>query len=121
MSTTACQLGVQVEAPFRLARLVTRAPHPALEPHTAALERLSTGLAAKLYADNIAVNALSPSKVVLTPGTIFHHLTTNDDPDAEPPALTGETSPPLFGADPRTLIGRIAYSRELLIRQPSNC
>ena len=35
----------------------------------AALERFSTGLAAELYDDNIAVNALSPTKVVPTPGT----------------------------------------------------
>jgi citronellol/citronellal dehydrogenase len=33
----------------------------------AALERFSTGLAAELYDDNIAVNALSPRRVVPTP------------------------------------------------------
>jgi citronellol/citronellal dehydrogenase len=51
----------------------------------AALERFSTGLAAELYDDNIAVNALAPTRVVPTPGTIFHHLTSQGDPRAEPP------------------------------------
>ena len=71
------------------------ARHPAIPPGAraggtvygmckAALERFSTGLAAELHADNIAVNALSPNRVVPTPGTIYHHLTTQDDPDAEP-------------------------------------
>ena len=58
----------------------------------AAIERFSTGLAAELYADNIAVNALSPSRVVPTPGTIFHQLTTEDDANAEPPAVMAEAA-----------------------------
>ena len=53
----------------------------------AALERLSTGLAAELYADSIAVNALGPSKVVTTPGTLFHGVTSVGDPNAESPAV----------------------------------
>ena len=80
----------------------------------AALERVSTGLAAELYADNIAVNALSPSQVVPTPGTLFHHLTTEDNPDAEPPAVMAEAALLLCSAEPRTLTGRVTYSQELL-------
>jgi citronellol/citronellal dehydrogenase len=80
----------------------------------AALERFSTGLAAELYDDNIAVNALSPSRVVPTPGTIFHHLTTQDDPNSEPPSVMAEAALRLCSAEPRTLTGRIAYSQELL-------
>jgi citronellol/citronellal dehydrogenase len=80
----------------------------------AALERLSSGLAAELYADNIAVNALSPSKVVPTPGTIFHHLTTADDPNAEPPAVMAEAALMLCQGDPRAQTGRIVCSQELL-------
>ena len=57
-----------------------RRAHPAMPPGRfasggtvygmckAALERFSTGLAAELYHDNIAVNALSPTRVVPTPG-----------------------------------------------------
>src|SRR5919204_4983474 len=135
---------VQVEGPFHLAQLVVpgmrekgrgwilnissgAARHPALPPSAwarrggtvygmckAALERFSTGLAAELYDDNIAVNALSPSRVVPTPGTIFHHLTTADDPEAEPPAVMAEAALRLCSAEPRALTGRIAYSQELL-------
>ena len=135
---------VQVEGPFHLAQLVVpgmqekgqgwilnissgAARHPAFPPTAwarrggtvygmckAALERFSTGLAAELYDDNIAVNALSPSKVVPTPGTIFHHLTTEDDPDAEPPAIMAEAALVLCSAEPKTLTGRVTYSQELL-------
>ena len=80
----------------------------------AALERFSTGLAAELYDDGIAVNALSPNQVVPTPGTVFHHLTTEDDPNSEPPAVMAEAALQLCSADPKTLTGRIAYSQDLL-------
>ena len=135
---------VQVEGPFHLAGLVApgmrekgsgwilnissgAARHPALPPAPwatrgstvygmckAALERFSTGLAAELYADNIAVNALSPTKVVPTPGTLFHHLTTEDDPNNEPPSVMAEAALRLCSAEPKALTGRIAYSQELL-------
>jgi NAD(P)-dependent dehydrogenase (short-subunit alcohol dehydrogenase family) len=138
---------VQVKAPMHLAQLVLpgmrergagtilnissrAAIHPQLPPTgrasrggtvygmcKAALERFSTGLAAELYADGIAVNALSPNRVVPTPGTVFHHLTTEDAPDAEPPAVMAEAAlalchPPANGS--RALTGRIAYSQDLL-------
>ena len=139
----ALMFAVQVEAPFQLAQLVLpgmrergrgwilnissiAARHPSLPPGRfavgstvygmckAALERFSTGLAAELYDDNIAVNALAPTLVVPTPGTIFHHLTTEDDPDAEPPAVMAEAALMLCHAEPKTMSGRIAYSQELL-------
>lgn len=135
---------VQVAAPFELARLVLpamrshgagwilnisslAARHPAMPPTgwathggtvygmcKAALERFSTGLAAELYADNIAVNALSPNRVVPTPGTLFHGLTSEDSPDNEPPAVMAEAALMLCHRDPRSLTGRITYSRDLL-------
>jgi NAD(P)-dependent dehydrogenase (short-subunit alcohol dehydrogenase family) len=80
----------------------------------AALERFSTGLAAELYEDNIAVNALSPSRVVPTPGTVFHHLTTWDNPEAEPASVMAEAALQLCSAEPKTLTGRITYSQQLL-------
>lgn len=80
----------------------------------AAIERFSTGLAAELYDDDIAVNALSPTKVVPTPGTIFHKLTSVEDPNAEPPAVMAQAALELCHAEPRTLTGRVAYSQELL-------
>ena len=140
----ALMFAVQVEAPFHLATLVLpgmrahgrgwilnissgAARHPAMPPSAraarggtvygmckAALERFSTGLAAELYHDDIAVNALSPSRVVPTPGTIFHHLTTEDDPNAEPPAVMAEAALMLCHREPKGLTGRIAYSQDLL-------
>jgi citronellol/citronellal dehydrogenase len=135
---------VQVQAPFHLATLVLpgmrdqgagwilnissgAARHPAIPPSAwatrgstvygmckAALERFSTGLAAELYQDNIAVNALSPNRVVPTPGTLFHHLTTEDDPQAEPPAVMAEAALMLCHRDPKGLTGRVTYSQDLL-------
>ena len=135
---------VQVEAPFQLASLVLSemrrrgagwilnissgaARHPSMPPSgwasggatvygmcKAAIERFSTGLAAEVYADNIAVNALSPNRVVPTPGTIFHHLTTEDDREAEPPAVMAEAALMLCHRDPLSLTGRITYSQDLL-------
>jgi len=135
---------VQVKAAFQLAQLVVpgmqakgrgwilnissgAARHPAFPPSAqaarggtvygmvkSALERFSTGLAAELYADNIAVNALSPNKAVPTPGTIYHKLTTEDDPDNEPREVFAEAALMLCSAEPKTLTGRIAYSQDLL-------
>lgn len=85
----------------------------------AALERFTTGLAAEAYADGVAVNALSPNRVVPTPGTLFHGLTAEDDPNAEPPAVMAEAALALCGGAPagtprEKLTGRVTYSQDLL-------
>lgn len=80
----------------------------------AALERLSTGLAAEVYASGVAVNALSPSRVVPTPGTVFHGLVRKGSPDAEPPEVMAAAALALCSGDPSILTGRIAYSQALL-------
>lgn len=49
----------------------------------AALERLTTGAAIEHVQDGIAINSLAPSRIVPTPGTIFHGLTSQEDPDSE--------------------------------------
>jgi citronellol/citronellal dehydrogenase len=135
---------VQVTAPVHLAQLVLPAMrergagwilnissraalHPALPPTEraarggtvygmckAAVERFSTGLAAEVYQAGIAVNALSPNRVVPTPGTVFHHLTTEDNPDAEPPQVMAAAALALCHQPPSVLSGRIAYSQDLL-------
>jgi len=140
----ALMFSVQVEAPFQLAQLVMpgmrqrgagwilnissiAARHPVIPPGPfagrggtvygmckAAIERFSTGLAAELYPDNIAVNALSPTKVVPTPGTVFHHLTTEGDPNSEPTSVMAEAALMLCHRDPQSLTGRVTYSQELL-------
>ena len=135
---------VQVKAAFQLAQLVIpgmkskgegwilnissgAARHPTLPPAgragaggtvygmvKASLERFSSGLAAELWDDNISVNALSPNKAVPTPGTIYHQLTTEDDPNNEPREVFAEAALMLCSAKPKTLTGRIAYSMDLL-------
>lgn len=140
----ALMFSVQVEAPFELARLVLpgmrergqgwilnissiAARHPSIPPGPfagrggtvygmckAAIERFSTGLAAELYDDNIAVNALAPTRVVPTAGTLFHRLTSEGDPNSEPPSVMAEAALMLCHRDPRSLTGRVTYSQELL-------
>ncbi len=137
---------VQVAAPFHLAQLVlpgmrrrrrgwilnvssVAARHPQIPPGDrarmgatvygmckAALERFSTGLAAEVHGEGIAVNALAPTRVVATPGTIFHGLVRPDDPDqlSEPPEVMAEAALALCSGDPERLTGRIAYSQALL-------
>jgi NAD(P)-dependent dehydrogenase (short-subunit alcohol dehydrogenase family) len=81
----------------------------------AALERLSTGLAAEVHSAGIAVNSLAPNNVVPTPGTLFHNLTTEDDPEAEPPEVMAEAALAMCTRPASELTGRIAYSQDLLV------
>ena len=54
------------------------------------------------------------TRVVPTPGTLFHHLTSEDDPNSEPPSVMAEAALRLCSAEPKALTGRIARSQELL-------
>jgi citronellol/citronellal dehydrogenase len=140
----ALMFAVQVEAPLHLARLVLpgmrehgsgwilnissmAARHPTMPPGPfagrggtvygmckAAIERFSTGLAAEVYDDNVAVNALSPTKVVPTPGTVFHRLTSEGAANSEPASVMAEAALMLCHRDPQSLTGRVTYSQELL-------
>jgi citronellol/citronellal dehydrogenase len=130
---------VQVTAPFHLAQLVLpgmrakgrgwilnisslASRHPAPGGRLlggtvygmckAALERFTAGLAAEVHEDGIMVNSLAPNRVVPTPGTLFHKLTTEDDPAAEPPEVMAEAALALCGGT--TLTGRNALSQDLL-------
>ena len=82
----------------------------------AALERLTTGLAAEAWESNVAVNSLSPMKVVPTPGTRFHKLVRPEDPGqvVEPPEVMAQAALELCCRPPQSLTGRIAYSQALL-------
>jgi NAD(P)-dependent dehydrogenase (short-subunit alcohol dehydrogenase family) len=135
---------VQVRAPFELAQRVLpgmrerkrgwilnissrAAIHPSGPPFTArpgstvygmckaAIERFTTGLAAEVYQDGVAVNVLSPSGLVPTPGVVFHGLTRGVAEDRlEAPEVMAEAAYALVTGDPAKLTGRVTYARPLL-------
>jgi len=136
---------VQVRAPFELAQLVLpgmkerkrgwilnissgAARHPQGPPYQrrmgggtvygmckAALERFTTGLAAEVWEDGIAVNVLSPAGVVATPGVVHHKLIPPGREDmAEPVEVISEAALALCTGDPATLTGRVTYSKPLI-------
>jgi len=81
----------------------------------AALDRFSTGLAAELHSDGIAVNALSPVAAVITPGVKAMGIDQwIDDSMIEPVEAMAEAALALCSGDPATLTGRVAYSLPLL-------
>jgi NAD(P)-dependent dehydrogenase (short-subunit alcohol dehydrogenase family) len=135
---------IQVRAPFALAQLVLpamqarrsgwilnvssgAAVHPQGPPFQtmaggtvygmckAALERFTTGLASEVYADGIAVNVLSPSGLVLTPGVI-HHKLDQFTPESfhEPVDVMVDAAYLLCTGDPAALTGRVAYAKPIL-------
>ena len=82
----------------------------------AALERFTQGLAQEVAQyDGISVTAVSPSRVVPTPGTIHHKLVTGvDDPKGEPPILMARAAL-LLATEPALKInGRVTYSQQIL-------
>jgi NAD(P)-dependent dehydrogenase (short-subunit alcohol dehydrogenase family) len=136
---------IQVRAPFELSQLVLPSMrerrsgwivnvssgvgrHPPGPPYPrrsgggtvygmckAALERFTTGLAAEVYDDGIAVNVVSPSGLVLTPGVLYHRLDQFTPPERyEDVAVVTEAIYVLATGDPATLTGRVAYAKPLL-------
>jgi len=82
----------------------------------AALDRLTTGLAAELHGTGVSVNALGTSALVLTPGVAVVSPHTPENASVEPDSAMAEAAVLLCGAPPGTLTGRIVYSMELLGR-----
>ena len=82
----------------------------------AALERFTQGLAQEVaHHGGISVTALSPSRVVPTPGTIHFKLVTGaDDPKGEPPLLMARAALLLASEDPAKINGRVTYSQQIL-------
>jgi citronellol/citronellal dehydrogenase len=78
----------------------------------AALDRFSTGLAAEMYDDNIAVNSLAPWDNVATPGASAHSLV--DGFAMEGIEWMAEAALALCSGDPKRLTGRVVYSQPLL-------
>ena len=81
----------------------------------AALERMTTGLAAEVYEHGVAVNVLSPSGLVATPGVVHHELTKHVPPEAlEAPEVLAEAALALCVGDPEVLTGRVTYAKAIL-------
>jgi len=82
----------------------------------AALERFTQGLASEVYHDGVSVTCVSPSQVVPTPGTVFHHLVTGmDDPRGEPPIVMAKAALLLATEPKEKVAGRVTYSQEILL------
>jgi citronellol/citronellal dehydrogenase len=82
----------------------------------AALERFTQGLAQELAQyGGISVAAVSPSRVVPTPGTVHHKLVTGlDDPRGEPPAYMARAALLLATEPAEKVNGRVTYSQQIL-------
>ena len=81
----------------------------------AAIERFTTGLAAEMVEHGISVNALSPDKVVATPGQMFGRRYTQEMLDAaEPVEAMAEAALALVSGDPKVVTGGVRYSAEVL-------
>jgi len=82
----------------------------------AALERVTTGLAAEVYDDGVAVNSLAPVAAVRTPGadSLVGDVLDANPAIVEPLELFVEAALVLATADPATMTARICYSRPLL-------
>jgi NAD(P)-dependent dehydrogenase (short-subunit alcohol dehydrogenase family) len=80
----------------------------------AALERFTTGLAAEVYDDNIAVNVISPG-LVDTPGVAVHGLINEQTKDRTTPIeYIAEAVYQLSIGDPKTMTGRIDHAAPML-------
>jgi citronellol/citronellal dehydrogenase len=81
----------------------------------AALERFTQGLAEEVYEYGISVTCVSPSQVVVTPGTVHHHLVRGkDDPSGEPPEWMALSALILATEPIDKVTGLVTYSQPLL-------
>jgi NAD(P)-dependent dehydrogenase (short-subunit alcohol dehydrogenase family) len=82
----------------------------------AALERFTQGLAQEVAQHGgIAVTCVSPSRVVATPGTVFHKLVSGpDDPRGEPPSMMARAALLLASEPAARVNGRVTYSQQIL-------
>ena len=82
-----------------------------------AAERLYLGLAADLRRDNVAVNWLSPSRVVLTEGWQAGGGGLEIPPEmVEPPEAMGDAAVLLASQDASGITGTVQRSEELVAR-----
>ena len=63
----------------------------------------------------IAITAVSPSRIVPTPGTVFHKLVDGmEDPRGEPPIFMARAALLLASEPADKVNGRVCYSQEIL-------
>jgi NAD(P)-dependent dehydrogenase (short-subunit alcohol dehydrogenase family) len=83
----------------------------------AAVHRLSTGLAAEVYADNIAVNVVAPVLAIFTPGLASLNLgLTAESEICEPIEDIAEASVELLSHPQRECTGQVEFSYQFLDR-----
>jgi NAD(P)-dependent dehydrogenase (short-subunit alcohol dehydrogenase family) len=81
----------------------------------AALERFTQGLASEVYPHGVSVTCVSPSRVVPTPGTVYHRLVKSiDDPRGEAPILMAKAALLLATEPLDRVTGRVTYSQQIL-------
>jgi citronellol/citronellal dehydrogenase len=82
----------------------------------AALERFTQGLAQEMARQGgITVACVSPSRVVPTPGTVYHKLVDGlDDPRGEPPSMMARAALLLASEPAEKVNGRVTYSQQIL-------
>jgi NAD(P)-dependent dehydrogenase (short-subunit alcohol dehydrogenase family) len=81
----------------------------------AAIERFTQGLAEEVYQYGISVAALSPSQVVVTPGTLYFGMARGpNDPRAEPVELMARAALLLVTEPLDKITGRVTYSQAIL-------
>lgn len=80
----------------------------------AALERMTTGMAAELSDHGVVVNALAPWRIVPTEGAMVTGAVPQGSDKLEPAEWFAEAALAMCCADVSTLTGRIAYSEPLL-------
>jgi citronellol/citronellal dehydrogenase len=80
----------------------------------AAMERMTSGLAAEGYNDGVSVTALRPGGLVPTPGIVFHGVIKADDPNAEPPEYMAKAALILATSAPAELTGDVYESTALV-------
>jgi citronellol/citronellal dehydrogenase len=90
-----------------------RMGHVCYGAEKAAMERMTQGLASEVFGDNISVTCLSPSEVVATPGTVYHHLVETQQ-DGEPIDYMARAALLLVTEPVNKITGRVTYSQELL-------
>jgi len=81
----------------------------------AAIERFSQGLAQEVYQSGISVAALSPSQLVVTPGTLYFKMASGpNDPRAEPQDMMAKAALLLATEPLDKVTGRVTYSQAIL-------